>query len=73
MHFGQPVRPAAIPVEKEELIMCYEYWRSQKTRSAEDAAKKRAQELIEKIRSATPASKARAPATPEKEKQTVPA
>lgn len=51
--------------------MCYEFWRQQQTR--EEEAKKRAQEMIEKVRTAPSAPKTTEPATEEKEKDGVPA
>ena len=53
--------------------MCHEFWRYEETRAADDAAKRRAREIIDKAKSAPPASPPASPATSEKEKETVPA
>jgi hypothetical protein len=56
--------------------MCYEFWRSETTRAKEEAARQRAQELIDKAKAAKPArpaAPADAPAVAESEKETVPA
>lgn len=53
--------------------MCYENWITEKTRAEEEAAKQRAQELIDKAKSAKPMPPQEAPAVAEKEKETVPA
>jgi hypothetical protein len=69
--------------------MCYKYWYSQEMHSEatkderinprreqtveQEAAMKRAQEVIEKAKSAKPAPRATEPVTSEKEKETVPA
>jgi hypothetical protein len=69
--------------------MCYKYWYSQEMHSEatkderinprreqtveQEAAMKRAQEVIEKAKSAKPAPKTTEPVTSETEKETVPA
>jgi len=54
--------------------MCYEYWHSEEARAEEEAARKRAQEMIEKAKSTKPVAPQEAPALSEAEqKDTVPA
>lgn len=52
--------------------MCHEFWRYEEMHAADDAAKRRAQEIIDKAKSAQPASPPASPATSEMEKETVP-
>jgi hypothetical protein len=54
--------------------MCHEFWRFETTRIAEDAARKRALELIDKARTAAPAANDTVVASEqEEEKETAPA
>lgn len=53
--------------------MCYENWITEKTRAEEEAARQRAQELIDKAKSAKPAPPPETPVVADKEKETVPA
>lgn len=54
--------------------MCHEFWRFETMRAAEDAARKRAQELIDKAKSTAPAlNDAPAASEKEEEKVTIPA
>jgi hypothetical protein len=52
--------------------MCYEFWRYEQARAEEEAAKQRAQELIDKARSAKPPAARTEPAVAEAEKEPVP-
>lgn len=53
--------------------MCHEFWRYDELRAADDTAKRRAQEIIDKAKSASPPSPSVSPATSEKETESVPA
>lgn len=53
--------------------MCYEYWHDRQTRTAEEEAKKRAADIIEKAKAGQPAPSPSEPATAGQEQETVPA
>jgi hypothetical protein len=53
--------------------MCYENWITEKTRAEEEAARQRAQELIDKARAAKPMPPQEAPVVAEKDKEPAPA
>ena len=53
--------------------MCYELWRRNATRSNQEEANKRAQEIIERAKTSKPSPKTPEPVVIEKGKETVPA
>jgi hypothetical protein len=58
---------------KRRSTMCYEYWHDRQTRAAEEEAKKRAADIIEKAKAGQPAPSPSQPATAGQEQETVPA
>jgi hypothetical protein len=53
--------------------MCYEYWHDRQARAAEEEAKKRAAEIIEKAKTGELAPPPSQPATAGQDDETVPA
>lgn len=53
--------------------MCYEYWHDRQARAAEEEAKKRTADIIEKAKSGQPAPAPSQPATAGQDEEAVPA
>jgi hypothetical protein len=58
---------------KRRFTMCYEYWHDRQARAAEEEAKKRAADIIEKARAGELAPPPSQPATAGQDDETVPA